>query len=87
MNTPYTALSLLLAGESRIDPIVAEIEMLNTSRRDETKFATERALEEMDVSGPILWYAKDDIEHGIIGLIAGKLANDFSKVSIVLKDE
>ncbi|MCA9377925.1 hypothetical protein KC711_03380 [Candidatus Peregrinibacteria bacterium] len=44
MDTPYTALSLLLAGESRIDPIVAEIEMLNTSRRDETKFATERAL-------------------------------------------
>ena len=87
MDTPYTALSLLLAGESRIDPIVAEIEMLNTSRRDETKFATERALEEMDVSGEILWYAKDDIEHGIIGLIAGKLANDFSKVSIVLKDE
>ena len=87
MDTPYTALSLLLAGESRIDPIVAEIEMLNTSRRDETKFATERALWEMDTSGPILWYAKNDIEHGIIGLIAGKLANDFSKVSIVLKDE
>ena len=87
MDTPYTALSLLLAGESRIDPIVAEIEILNTSRRDETKFATERALWEMDTSGPILWYAKNDIEHGIIGLIAGKLANDFSKVSIVLKDE
>lgn len=87
MDTPYKALSMLLSSEDKITPLIDEIELLNTRRREETKNATEQALQELDTSRPILWYEHAHIEHGIIGLIAGRLANDFAKVSIVLKDE
>ena len=87
MDTPYTALSMLLASEERIGGLIDEIEMLNTRRREETLVATSRAIEEIDTSRPILWYEDGQVEHGIIGLIAGRLANDFEKISIVLKDE
>jgi len=87
MDSPYKALTLLLAAEDRLDPILEEIENLNTKRKTTTEYFIKHAMEVVDRDCPILFYDSTDIEHGIIGLIAGRLTDAFDKPSIALKDE
>lgn len=87
MDSPYKALSLLLAGEDKLDPILAELEDLNTKRKTTTEHFVKHALEVVDRDKGILFYDSTDIEHGIIGLIAGRLTEAFGKPSIALKRE
>jgi single-stranded-DNA-specific exonuclease len=87
MDSPYKALNLLLATEDRLDPILEEIEFLNTKRKTTTEYFIKHAMEVVDRDAPILFYDSIDIGHGIIGLVAGRLTDTFDKPSIVLKDE
>lgn len=87
MDSPYKALSLLLAGEDKLDPILTELEDLNTKRKTTTEHFIKHALEVVDRDKGILFYDSTDIEHGIIGLIAGRLTEAFGKPSIALKRE
>jgi single-stranded-DNA-specific exonuclease len=87
MDTPYTALSLLLAGDDRADELLAEIENLNARRKSSTEFFVNHAMEVADGEAGIVFYESDKIEHGIIGLIAGRLAEAFTKPAIALKRE
>lgn len=87
MDSPYKALSLLLAGEDKLDPILAELEDLNTKRKTTTEHFIKHAMEVVDRDKGILFYDSTDIEHGIIGLIAGRLTEAFGKPAIALKRE
>lgn len=87
MDSPYKALALLLAGEDKLDPILAELEDLNTKRKTTTEHFIKHALEVVDRDKGILFYDSTDIEHGIIGLIAGRLTEAFGKPAIALKNE
>ena len=87
MDSPYKALSLLLAGEDKLDPILAELEDLNSKRKTTTEHFIKHALEVVDRDKGILFYDSSDIEHGIIGLIAGRLTEAFGKPAIALKNE
>ncbi len=87
MDTPYKALSLLLASDDRVDALLAEIEDLNARRKSSTEHFLRHALEVTDPSEALAFYESDAIEHGIIGLIAGRLTEAFSKPSIALKRE
>jgi len=87
MDSPYKALSLLLAGEDKLDPILAELEDLNTKRKTTTEHFVKHALEVVDRDRGILFYDSTEIEHGIIGLIAGRLTEAFGKPAIALKRE
>ncbi|MDD2892201.1 MAG: single-stranded-DNA-specific exonuclease RecJ [Candidatus Gracilibacteria bacterium] len=87
MDSPYKALSLLLAGEDKLDSILAELEDLNTKRKTTTEHFIKHALEVVDRDKGILFYDSTDIEHGIIGLIAGRLTEAFGKPAIALKRE
>ncbi len=86
MDTPITALQWLLAGEDRVDSLFDELEHLNETRKWTTEHHLEKALQNVDTSKPILFYDAHDLEHGVIGLVAGKLTEMYNKPSIVLKN-
>ncbi len=87
MDSPYKALSLLLASEDKLDPILSELEDLNSRRKTTTEHFIQHALEVVDRDRWILFYDSTNIEHGIIGLIAGRLTEVFGKPAIALKNE
>lgn len=84
IETPLTALRWLLASEEKCDEFLSEIEDLNEKRKEIVKLYTEKALSSIDTSLPILFFTDTGLEHGIIGLIAGKLTETYGKPSIVL---
>ncbi len=84
MDSPLKALYWLLATEDRVDDWLLEVENLNTKRQEEVKKYTEDALMNVDASLPILFYTHESIEHGLIGLVAGRLTEAYGKPSIVL---
>jgi len=86
MDTPLTALRWLLAGEGRTDEFFGELEHLNETRKGTTETHFQKALENIDTSKPVLFYDASDLEHGIIGLVAGRLTEIYNKPTIVIKN-
>ncbi|MBX9809281.1 DHH family phosphoesterase [Candidatus Gracilibacteria bacterium] len=86
MDTPLTALRWLLAGEGRTDEFFAELETLNDTRKGTTESHFQKALEHIDTSKPVIFYDARDLEHGIIGLVAGRLTEIYNKPTIVIKN-
>ncbi len=87
METAHTALKLLIASDEHMDGIIEEIEWLNAKRRQETEIFFQKALGSISPHEPALFFLSNTIHHGIIGLIAWRLTEQFWKVSIVLRDD
>lgn len=87
MDSPLKALHWLLASEERADSLLEEIEYLNTERQQQVKTFTQMALESVDTSKSILFYTHEELQHGLIGLVAGRLTETYNKPSIVLTKE
>jgi single-stranded-DNA-specific exonuclease len=87
MSTPYKAVNLILNNGASLDETLREIEELNTKRKSATADFVERALEEVNPQDNIIFYHSPEIEHGIIGIVAGRLTEKYYKPSIVLIDE
>lgn len=87
LDTPYKALQLLLNNSSTLDGVVEEIETINQERKTLSWEFFEKALDHIDPTHNIIFYVDSDIEHGIIGIIAGKITERYFRPSIVLKDE
>ncbi|MGE4444436.1 MAG: single-stranded-DNA-specific exonuclease RecJ [Candidatus Altimarinota bacterium] len=87
LDTPYKAVNLILNNSDTIDEVIADIENINNKRRELTKIFYEDALQNIESENNIIFYDSEQIEHGIIGIVAGKLTENFYKPSIVLKDE
>ena len=84
MDTPMTALRWLLASEERCDEFLSEIEELNIRRQEVVKSFTEKALESANSDDAILFFVDEKLEHGLIGLVAGKLTETYNRPAIVL---
>jgi single-stranded-DNA-specific exonuclease len=76
-----------LNNGEKIDEILSEIEEINDKRKDLTRLFTDDAMGKIDEKNNIIFYHSAEIEHGIIGIVAGRLTEQFHKPSIVLKDE
>jgi single-stranded-DNA-specific exonuclease len=87
MDTPLTALRWLLASEERCDEFLEEIECLNTKRQEIVKDFSEKALESADLKKWILFYRDNEIGHGLIGLVAGKLTEAYNRPAITLCEQ
>jgi single-stranded-DNA-specific exonuclease len=64
-----------------------EIELLNEQRKFKTKQFMEEALTKINPRDNLLFYYSPVIDHGIIGIVAGRLTEQYYRPSIVLKDE
>lgn len=87
MDTPYKAVNLILNNGKTLPQTLREIESLNELRKSKTQEFVEYALEDINSSDNIIFYHSPDIEHGIIGIVAGRLTEKYYKPSIVLIDE
>lgn len=85
LGNPYTAINLLLNNSDSVYQTIKEIEILDEKRKILTQYHTQKALETIDVNDPILFYVSPDIEQGIIGIVAGKLAETLYRPAIVAK--
>ncbi|MDD5769708.1 MAG: single-stranded-DNA-specific exonuclease RecJ [Candidatus Gracilibacteria bacterium] len=87
LDSAYKAVNLILNNGNKIDEIIEDIENINNKRKDLTKIFTQDALGKIENKDNIIFYESLEIEHGIIGIVAGRLTETFHKPSIVLKDE
>jgi len=87
MDSAYKAVNLLLNNEDSVNATLREIEQLNDERKHLTKIFTEDALQKVRKEDNLMFYVSKDIKHGIIGIVAGRITEQFHKPSIVLKDD
>ncbi len=87
MADPYKAVSLILNQEESVHTTLQELENLNDKRRKLTYKFFDEAMLQINQEDNILFYHSTEIEHGIIGIVAGKLTERFYKPSIVLIEE
>ena len=87
MDSPYKAVNLILNNGETLEKTLHEIENLNEQRKFQTKMFVEEALQKVNPKDNLLFYYSAAIEHGIIGIVAGRLTEQFYRPSIVLKDE
>lgn len=87
MDTPYKAVNLILNNSETLEETLRDIEMLNEKRKMMTKQFVEQALESVNREDNILFYESAEIEHGIIGIVAGRLTEQFYRPAIVLIDD
>lgn len=81
------ALRSLVCGESQIEPLLEELEELNQQRREGTEHFVRIALETVDPSKSVIIFESAELHHGIMGLVAGKLAERFGKPAIACARE
>lgn len=93
IDDALTAYELLLAPDlAHALPLARKLEELNRQRRDMTSYIQERArllLREAgggEVDGaPLLFVAAEDFHAGVVGLAAGRLADEFHRPAVVVE--
>ncbi len=89
ISDPHLALNLLLqeSMSKEVDSMGGKLEELNEKRKEMTFEAIEQAKELFSDSSPAILIAEDKSWHvGILGLIAGKLAERYNKPAIMMQD-
>lgn len=91
IGDPYTALSLLLQQEEnpQIELLGRKLEELNSKRQDLTKKAFEEMEQDLNKGQELphmLIAHHTDWHVGILGLVAGKLAEKYGRPAIIMQD-
>ncbi|MBI4975070.1 single-stranded-DNA-specific exonuclease RecJ [Candidatus Peregrinibacteria bacterium] len=91
IGDPYLALSLLLQEEKneKINALGEALEKLNSQRQDMTANSLAEAEETLLKNGeipPVIIVGNENWHVGIIGLIAGKLAEKYARPAIIMQD-
>lgn len=87
MDTAYKAVNLILNNSDSVLQTLSQIEQLNEQRKYLTKEFTNDAFNKVNRQDNLLFYISPAIEHGIIGIVAWRITEQYYKPSIVLKDE
>ncbi len=82
MASAETALKTLICSEVQTDELLSEIESLNEERKGSTQYFMQLALETVNPHQTPIIFESNDIHHGIMGLVAGRLAEHFGKPAI-----
>jgi len=91
ISEAMTALDLLLAPDMTVAlPLAQELDALNAERRTMTLEVQDRARRmvlDAETIPPLLFAASDDFPHGVVGLAASRLLDDFYRPSVVVAIE
>jgi len=84
MDHASTAFNLIIAeDEKNIVKLVGDLEEINRSRQQATEKMFKEALEQADETKDIIWGVKEGWPGGIVGLVAGKVADRYQKPAII----
>ncbi len=86
MDTPYKAINLILNNWKTLSKTLFEIENLNEQRKVLTRDYLIQAIKNINPKDNLLFYISKDIKHGILWIIAWRLAEEYNKPTIVLVD-
>lgn len=86
MEHAQPALDLLLTkSEAHAQQYIAQLMQLNTQRRSVTeKIMTEAEALVLDTEAPVIFAANTKWPAGVVGLVAGKLANKYNRPAVVV---
>lgn len=87
MDCPLKAVNLILNNEDSVERTLREIEDLNEKRKYLTKQFNDEAETKINKIDNLLFYVSKDIPHGIMWIVAGRIAEKYYKPCIALKDE
>lgn len=88
MKSAKLAVSLLQATNSSVAlKLLTEIEETNNKRKKLTQVLYEESLLRINHTEPSIIVHSPKMHEGVIGIVASRLANEFSKVSVVLKED
>lgn len=91
ISSPYTPLFLLMANapSKEMDELAHKLQSLNEERQDITGKALIEAQKSLDTENlpPIIIAKSKDWHVGILGLIAGKLAEKYNRPTIILQEK
>ena len=88
MGNAALAVSLLEAGNSlRAIQLIQEMEEINTKRRKLTERLYEEALFLMNNTESSIIVHSPKMHEGVVGIVASRLASEFGKVAVVLKED
>ncbi len=88
MKSAKIAVELLLSTDPKIAlRYLEEIEEINNKRKKLTKVLFNEALSQLNEKDPSIIIHSPIMHEGVLGIIASRLANEYSKVSVVLKEE
>ncbi len=88
MKSAKIAVELLLSKNNDIAlQYLKEIEEINNKRKKLTKLLFNEALKQLNQNEPSIIISSPIMHEGVLGIIASRLANEYSKVSVVLKEE
>lgn len=80
MSSPTIALQALLEGGDALQ----ELDLLNEQRQQQTQQLYDKVLQELpDDLPPVIVSVSPEYSHGIVGLLAGKLTEQFGRPSVV----
>lgn len=82
MASAEIALRCLICSEIQTDELLAEIESLNEARKGDTAHFVQLAIESVNPLQTPIIFESNEIHHGIIGLVAGRLTEHFGKPAI-----
>jgi single-stranded-DNA-specific exonuclease len=82
ISSAEIALKSLICSEIQVDALLTEIEALNEERKGSTQHFLQLALDTVDPLPTPIFFVSDEIHHGIMGLVAGRLAEHFGKPAI-----
>ena len=83
LTTPHQSLTTLLAGTLDSFSRIQELLAVNELRKGKSRDAFEKAIKSTDIAHPLLIYIDENLEHGILGLVAAKLTELYHKPSAV----
>jgi len=83
ITSPYQSISTLLASSLDAYTRVQDLMTVNETRKSLSRDAYERAIEDVDSSVPFIIYIDENLEHGLLGLVAGKLSEMFHRPTAV----
>lgn len=83
-SRPDLALDLLLSDDPLEQAaLVLELDTLNRRRRDEQKLMVDEAMDKVDRSQPVAFYAGFGWEKGLVGLVAGGVMQSLQRPALV----
>jgi single-stranded-DNA-specific exonuclease len=88
MKSAKLAVDLLLCDDAKSAlHIISEIEDINNRRKKLTHKLYQESLKIMKSNEPSIIVHSPLMHEGVVGIVAARLANDFSKVAVVLKED